>query len=83
MGSSHVAAFQPSDTESQVIFATIDDAIPEPDEVFQMQLQATDTETVIGSQNMASITIVANDNAAGVFGFQVSLLCTTDCMLAS
>ena len=52
-------------------FSTIDDVIPEPAEVFTVILQSTSDQVVIGDQSTADITIPANDDAAGIFSFEV------------
>ena len=53
-------------------FSTIDDVIPEPAEMFTVTLQSTSDQVVIGDQSTSDITIPANDDAAGIFSFEVS-----------
>ena len=69
-----VVTFQPADLTSTVTIATVNDDIPEKSEVFEMRLTSTDSQVVVGGQHTATITIPANDFAAGNFSFQVRLL---------
>lgn len=63
--------FQPSDLTSSVLFSTINDDLPEPTENFTVTLQSTSSDVVFGDQSAALIIIPANDDAAGIFSFQV------------
>lgn len=58
-----------------VMFSVRDDELPEGDEAFPLQLLITNGHGVIGLPDIATVTIVANDDAFGIFGF--ALVCTT------
>ena len=52
-----------------VTFSVRDDDIPEEDEAFPIQLLVTNGHGVVGIPDMATVIIVANDDAFGIFGF--------------
>ena len=72
---SQTAVFAPgvgADTRS-VIFTVRDDNVPERDEPFRLTLHVSNGDGVVGRPAAGVVTIVANDDAFGVFGFpQVS-----------
>lgn len=47
----------------------INDAIPELDEVFTVELESATDGAQIGNQNIITVTILANDDINGVFSF--------------
>lgn len=59
------------------MFATLDDVIPEPLEIFSLLLQSQDPTVVIGDVSQSEIRISANDDAWGVFSLKVS---SQDCL---
>ena len=71
VGSSAATVFSAGleNTTNDVIFTITDDATPEPDEIYDISLEVTNGHGVIGSSNKGQITIVANDEAFGVFRF--------------
>jgi len=73
IGTSQVAVFNPADLASSVTFTTVDDLDPEPDEAFTVTLQS---DVVLGADGIATITILTNDDAAGVVGFNVRKILT-------
>lgn len=66
-----MAVFQPTDVASTVTFTSVDDAIPEPMEVFPLRIVSTHADVVLGALNTAAVALEANDNAAGIFSFLV------------
>ncbi|XP_062310079.1 adhesion G-protein coupled receptor V1 [Osmerus eperlanus] len=66
------AAFLSSSEASKTIYIAVrDDDLPEADEtfVFSLRLQSSSNGVRLGSPNKASITILSNDNAFGIIGF--------------
>jgi G-protein coupled receptor 98 len=47
----------------------VNDAIPELDEVFTVELESATDGAQIGNQNVITVTILANDDINGVFSF--------------
>ena len=52
-----------------VVFTVNDDIIPEPDETFTMRLMVTNGDGMVVEPSNGTVTIVANDNGFGIFGF--------------
>lgn len=65
--------FEPNSLSSTLILTSTDDDDPEPREAHRVTLQSTTTGVIIGSPSEAVIYIEANDDAAGVFSFQVKI----------
>ena len=62
----------PAGTEviiQSVTFTVRDDDLPEGDEAFPVQLLVTNGHGVVGAPDIATVVIVANDEAFGIFGF--------------
>ena len=61
--------FAPGQTSHRVVVEIIDDATPELDEQFTVELVNPVGGAVLGSQSSISITILTNDDAHGLIGF--------------
>ena len=62
----------PAGTEviiQSVTFTVRDDDLPEGDEAFPVQLLVTNGHGVVGAPDIATVVIVTNDEAFGIFGF--------------
>ena len=71
MGTSQAIIIPPG-TKQQVFdvtFTTNDDDSPEEDETFTFDLEVINGDGILGSLTTTTVTIVANDNAFGIFGF--------------
>ncbi|KAJ8304142.1 hypothetical protein KUTeg_017725 [Tegillarca granosa] len=70
IGNSQVGSFYPGGPEvSSVTFTVLDDTLPEVEETFTFSLDVKTSGVIKGSENIAIVTIRANDDAYGVFGF--------------
>jgi hypothetical protein len=69
VGNTQVATFTSNTSISYVTFTVRDDNEPENTEVFQMKLVPITNDITLGQPNTLSVTIAANDDAFGVFGF--------------
>lgn len=70
IGNSQVGSFYPGGPDtSSVTFTVLDDTIPEIEETFTFSLDVKTSGVIKGSENIAVVTIRANDDAYGVFGF--------------
>uniref|UniRef100_A0A3Q2DXJ8 Adhesion G-protein coupled receptor V1 n=1 Tax=Cyprinodon variegatus TaxID=28743 RepID=A0A3Q2DXJ8_CYPVA len=68
----NAAAFLLSSESSKTIFIAVkDDDLPEADETFtfNLKLQSSSNGVILGTPNKATITILSNDNAFGIIGF--------------
>ncbi|XP_044053980.1 adhesion G-protein coupled receptor V1 isoform X2 [Siniperca chuatsi] len=68
----NAAAFLLSTESSKTIFIAVkDDDLPEADETFtfKLALQSSSNGVTLGTPNKATITILSNDNAFGIIGF--------------
>eukprot|EP00049_Salpingoeca_infusionum_P003074 m.63082 g.63082 ORF g.63082 m.63082 type:complete len:5469 (-) comp11941_c0_seq1:496-16902(-) len=63
-----------------IVLSTVDDSLPELAETFQLTLTQVDGGALIGSQQVADVTLVENDQARGVFALETAeiLLNETD-----
>ena len=59
-----------TDLKRTVTFTTVNDTIPEADEVFQLRIVITRGTAVLGTNASASVKLLANDDAYGVFRIQ-------------
>ncbi|XP_067885769.1 adhesion G-protein coupled receptor V1 [Heterodontus francisci] len=73
-GTSAVARLLTAETNKTVYIAVKDDDFPEADEtfVFYLTLQGTSADVMLGIPNIATVTILSNDNAFGIISFNVS-----------
>ncbi|KAL7839682.1 hypothetical protein SRHO_G00263400 [Serrasalmus rhombeus] len=75
------AAFLLSSESSKTIFIAVkDDDLPEADEtfVFNLRLQSSSNGVTVGTPNIATITILSNDNAFGIISFNSTSLITVE-----
>ncbi|KAM4707152.1 adhesion G-protein coupled receptor V1 [Discoglossus pictus] len=73
------AAFIPDrETNRTVYISVCDDELPEADETFHflLILQNPPSNTKLGSQKVATVTILSNDNAFGIISFNMSAFIT-------
>ena len=78
IGGVGVAEFVPGQTERIITLLPIDDDIPENTEVFNFTISAGDgNDAILGSPVALEITILPNDDYAGVFRFEDSSLTVT------
>uniref|UniRef100_UPI00398F1058 adhesion G-protein coupled receptor V1 isoform X2 n=1 Tax=Pristiophorus japonicus TaxID=55135 RepID=UPI00398F1058 len=63
-----------TETNKTVYVAVKDDDFPEADEtfVFYLRLQGTSADVMLGIPNIATVTILSNDNAFGIISFNMS-----------
>lgn len=52
-------------------FTVSDDGRPEPDYTYTIQMRVASGDAVISQLRMATVTVVANNDPFGVFGFQI------------
>ena len=68
IGTSQNIQFQAGDTDGECKFTVADDKIPEANETFAIELIVSGSGTVV-SPSVAYLTILANDDAFGIIGF--------------
>lgn len=68
IGTSQNIQFQAGDTFGECKFTVADDKIPEADETYAIELIVSGSGTVV-SPSVAYLTILANDDAFGIIGF--------------
>ncbi|XP_043565048.1 adhesion G-protein coupled receptor V1 isoform X2 [Chiloscyllium plagiosum] len=63
-----------TETNKTVYVAVKDDGLPEADEtfIFYLRLQGSSTDVMLGIPNIATVTILSNDNAFGIISFNMS-----------
>ncbi|KAG8524634.1 Adhesion G-protein coupled receptor V1 [Galemys pyrenaicus] len=61
--------FEPGDREAVIAINILDDAVPEEEESFRVQLKSPKGGAEIGINGYVNITILSNDDAYGVVGF--------------
>lgn len=73
VGTSQSIAFPAGveDLMTSATFTVTDDGRPEPDYTYTIQMRVASGDAVISQLRMATVTIVANNNPFGVFGFQI------------
>ncbi|XP_065175877.1 adhesion G-protein coupled receptor V1-like [Sycon ciliatum] len=71
-----VLTFKEQETERSVSVRVLNDAIPEIDESFSIQITSPTGGSILGTQTSLACTILTNDNAHGLLGFQQSSLST-------
>lgn len=70
VGSSQVGSFYPGGPDVVAVTFTVnDDSLPEVEETFTFELSAISSGVNVDTPFIAAITIGANDDAYGVFGF--------------
>ncbi|XP_067838274.1 adhesion G-protein coupled receptor V1 [Heptranchias perlo] len=69
-----------TETNKTVYVAVKDDDLPEADEtfVFYLRLQGTSADVMLGIPNIATVTILSNDNAFGIISFNMSSIVTVN-----
>ncbi|GCB66672.1 hypothetical protein scyTo_0007916 [Scyliorhinus torazame] len=79
-GTSAVAQLLTTETNKTVYIAVKDDDFPEADEtfVFSLRLQGTSADVMLGIPNIATVTILSNDNAFGIVSFNMSSIVILD-----
>ena len=66
---SQVVEFKPNQNSGSCVFTIVDDAIPEGNETFSVDLSIPGGNGITASPSVAYLTILANDDAFGVIGF--------------
>lgn len=61
--------FEPGDREAVIAINILDDALPEEEESFRIQLKNPKGGAEIGINSYVKVTILSNDDAYGVIGF--------------
>ena len=71
IGTSQPTVFPPGIDEEirQIIFTINDDTVPEMDETFSLVLRVTNGDGRTVEPTVATVTIIANDDAFGIFSF--------------
>ncbi|XP_038661208.1 adhesion G-protein coupled receptor V1 isoform X3 [Scyliorhinus canicula] len=79
-GTSAVAQLLTTETNKTVYIAVKDDDFPEADETFafSLRLQGTSADVMLGIPNIATVTILSNDNAFGIVSFNMSSIVIVD-----
>ena len=68
-GLSQVVEFRPNQNSGSCVFTIVDDAIPEGNETFSVDLSIPGGNGIMASPSVAYLTILANDDAFGIIGF--------------
>ena len=66
---SQVVKFKPNQNAGSCVFTIVDDAIPEGNETFSVDLSIPGGNGITASPSVAYLTILANDDAFGIIGF--------------
>ena len=66
---SQVVKFKPNQNSGSCVFTIVDDAIPEGNETFSVDLSIPGGNGIMASPSVAYLTILANDDAFGIIGF--------------
>ena len=66
---SQVVVFKPNQNSGSCVFTIEDDAIPEGNETFSVDLSIPGGNGIMASPSVAYLTILANDDAFGIIGF--------------
>ncbi|XP_061172919.1 adhesion G-protein coupled receptor V1-like [Saccostrea echinata] len=74
----HELVFEVGEMEREISVEVLNDDIPEGNETFYVQIFDIQGDLVLGESPNASITILANDNAYGVFRFNPPLQRSTE-----
>lgn len=71
IGTSQSIAFPAGvgDLMTSATFTIADDGHPEPDYTYAIQMKVTSGDAVISQSRIATVTVVANNDPFGVFGF--------------
>lgn len=79
VGITQNAPFQPNQTSGSCIFRIAQDTTPEGNETFSVELMVIQGTGSVVSPSVAYLTILANDDAFGIIGFnEVSMSITFD-----
>ena len=73
-GGQGLADFQPGDREFTITLLVVDDRIPELNETFMFVISALDSSIPLSTPITVDVTILANDDYAGIFAFNASSL---------
>lgn len=74
-GGSNVVTFAPNQREATIIIVPQNDNVPEVNETFSFNISSADGgDEILGSPTSVMITILANDDYAGVFHFHSASL---------
>lgn len=73
-GGQGIANFQPGEREIDVTLFVTNDDVPEVNETFVFSITPLNANVQLGIPNTVDVTILANDDFAGVFSFNVSSL---------
>lgn len=76
-GGQGIADFQPGVREISITLFVSDDNIPEVNETFLFSIQPLNVEVAVAPPTTVDITVLANDDYAGVFTFNTSSLSTS------
>lgn len=76
-GGQGIAEFQPGERSEDVTLFVTNDDIPEVNETFTFRIQPLSPGVVLATPTSVDITVVANDDFAGVFSFNTSSLSTS------
>lgn len=76
-GGQGIADFQPGERSKDITLFVTNDNIPEVNETFVFTIQPLSAGLVVGTPASVDITILANDDFAGVFSFDESSLSTS------
>lgn len=71
--------FEPGEVNKTILIPIIDDTEPEFLESFQVQLLSVIGDAVISATDIMTVTIMASDDATGVFGEQSAFACRPLC----
>lgn len=76
-GGQGIADFPPEEREVDVTLFVINDDVPEMNETFQFRISPVNSAVELDVPTAVSITVLANDDYAGVFSFNASSLTTS------
>lgn len=68
-GLSQVVEFRPNQNSGSCVFTIVNDAVPEGNETFSVDLAVSVGNGITVSPSVAYLTILANDDAFGIIGF--------------